>query len=168
MSNQGKQYYIYLRSVRERIPCTRKEFDDYYHDINLFRQRQQYRGLCVCPRKKWLDCDMDCQTCPFYRNSTLSLDYAVSDDTGKERAMVDAVADPQAVVDGGIEEKMLLQALRDLLNTLTPDERNICAAIMDNLSERAAAAALGLPRNTYVYRRDKVLRRLRDSLKNFI
>ena len=45
MPNQDKQYYIYLRSTRERIPCTKEEFDTYYHDIDLFRQRQEYRKL---------------------------------------------------------------------------------------------------------------------------
>lgn len=168
MQTNGKQYYIYLRSTKERIPCTKEEFDNYYHDINLFRQKQQYHKRCVCPAKKRLDCDMDCQTCPFRRNGDLSLDYTTKDDDGTERTWIDDVPDSLAVVDLVIEETELLLALRTLLTALTPDERDICTTIMDNLSERAAAATLNLSRNTYVYRRDKVLAQLKNSLKNFM
>lgn len=111
---------------------------------------------------------MDCQTCPFRRNGDLSLDYTTKDDDGTERTWIDDVPDPLAVVDLVIEETELLLALRTLLTALTPDERDICTTIMDNLSERAAAATLNLSRNTYVYRRDKVLAQLKNSLKNFM
>ncbi len=36
MSSNDKQYYIYLRSTKERVPCTKEEFDNYYRDINAF------------------------------------------------------------------------------------------------------------------------------------
>ena len=47
MTTNEKQYYIYIRSTKERIPCTEEEFHNYYHDIDLFRQRQQYHKQCV-------------------------------------------------------------------------------------------------------------------------
>ena len=168
MSSNDKQYYIYLRSTKERVPCTKEEFDNYYRDINAFRQRQQYHGKCVCPQNKRLTCDMDCETCPFYRNATFSLEYTVCDDEGNERAKADEIADPSATVDTYLEEEELYHALHSLIQTLTPEEQKICAAIMDNLSERSAATALGMSRNTYVYRRDKILERLKNSLKKFL
>ena len=168
MSSNDKQYYIYLRSTKERVPCTRAEFDNYYRDINAFRQRQQYHGKCVCPQSKRLTCDMDCETCPFHRNDTFSLEYTVCDDEGNERAKADEIADPSATVDTYLEEEELYHALHSLIQTLTPEEQKICAAIMDNLSERSAATALGMSRNTYVYRRDKILERLKNSLKKFL
>ena len=168
MTNQDKQYYIYLRSTRERIPCTEEEFRAYYHDIDLFRQRQQHRKKCVCPQRKYLDCDMDCQTCPFRRNGDLSLDYTPKDAEGNGRSWLEDTPAPLTVIDVDIEDQELVTALRDLLSTLPSAEQAICRTIMDNLSERAAAAALNLSRNTYVYRRDKVLARLKTSLKNFI
>ena len=73
MTNQDNQHYIYLRSTRERIPCTEQEFHDYYRDINAYRQKQQYHGKCVCPERKRLDCDMDCATCPFVETETCLL-----------------------------------------------------------------------------------------------
>ena len=67
MQNNDNQKYIYIRSTRERIPVTEEEFDNYYRDINAFRKKQQRHGRCVCPEAKRLDCDMDCDTCPFRR-----------------------------------------------------------------------------------------------------
>lgn len=168
MSSNDKQYYIYLRSTKERVPCTKEEFDNYYRDINAFRQRQQYHGKCVCPQNKRLTCDMDCETCPFYRNDTFSLEYTVCDDEGNERAKADEIADSSATVDTYLEEEELYHALHALIQTLTPEEQKICSAIMDNLSERSAATALGMSRNTYVYRKDKILERLKNSLKKFL
>lgn len=86
MQTNDKQYYIYLRSTKERIPCTCEEFNAYYHDINLFRQKQQRHGKCVCPEKKRLDCDMDCASCSFRRaGDTVSLDYeTTADEDGEE------------------------------------------------------------------------------------
>ena len=168
MKTNDKQYYIYLRSTRERIPCTEEEFHAYYHDIDLFRQRQQHRKKCVCPQRKYLDCDMDCQTCPFRRNGDLSLDYTSTDDEGNGRSWLDDTPDPLAVVDADVEEQELAMALRTLLAAMPSDDQEICRTIMDDLSERAAASALNLSRNTYVYRRNKVLSRLKISLQKFL
>lgn len=115
MPNNEKQYYIYLRSTKECVPCTKDEFNNYYRDINAFRQRQQYHGKCVCPQSKRLTCDMDCETCPFHRNDTFSLEYTVCDDEGNERAKADEIADPSAAVDTYLEEEELFHALHSLI-----------------------------------------------------
>ena len=107
MKCNNNQYYIYLRSTRERIPCTEQEFHDYYRDIDAFRRKQQRHGRCVCPAVKRLDCDMDCATCPFSRAG-------------------------------------------------------------DTLSLRAAAASLNISRKAYMYRRDKALDHLKNSLKKYL
>ena len=168
MKINDNQHYIYLRSTRERIPCTEQEFHDYYRDINAYRQKQQYHGKCVCPERKRLDCDMDCATCPFRRNGDLSLDYTPRDAEGNGRSWLEDTPDPLAVVDVDIEDQELVTALRAALSVMTLAEQEICRTIMDNLSERAAAAALNLSRNTYVYRRNKVLERLKISLQKFV
>lgn len=94
MSKKGNQYYIYPRAVKERIPCTEREFNDYYRDINSFRRKQQRNGRCVCPEYKRLDCDMDCTICPFQRaGDGFSLDYTVSDDDGSKKARIDDLDD---------------------------------------------------------------------------
>lgn len=111
---------------------------------------------------------MDCETCPFHRNDTFSLEYTVCDAEGNERSKADEIADPSAAIDTYLEEEELFHALHSLIQMLTPEEQKICSAIMDNLSERSAATVLGMSRNTYVYRRDKMLERLKNSLKNFM
>lgn len=79
MNNNENQYYIYIRGTKERIPVTKQEFDDYYRDINSYRRTEMNNGRCVCPRSKWLSCDMDCLTCPFHRHGNqYSLDATVN------------------------------------------------------------------------------------------
>ena len=169
MKNTDNQHYIYLRSTRERIPCTEQEFRDYYRDIDAFRKKQQRHGRCVCPATKRLDCDMDCVTCPFSRaGDSLSLDYATANDEGDERSWLEDIPDAFAEVDVKAEEAELLDALHLLLSTLAPEELAICKAIMADLSERAAAASLNISRKAFIYRRDKVLTHLKNSLKNFL
>ncbi len=52
MQNQDKQYYIDLRFIKERIPCTKDKF-------NAYRRIQINYGLFVCPPYEWLNCDKD-------------------------------------------------------------------------------------------------------------
>ena len=169
MQKNDNQHYIYLRSTRERIPCTEQEFRDYYRDIDAFRKKQQRHGRCVCPAAKRLDCDMDCVTCPFSRaGDTLSLDYTATNDEGEERPWLDDIPDAFAEVDVKVEEAELLDALHLLLSTLAPEELAICKTIMADLSERAAAASLNISRKAFTCRRDKVLTYLKDSLKKYL
>jgi FixJ family two-component response regulator len=54
------------------------------------------------------------------------------------------------------------------LEELDPNGRLICELIMQGCPERTAAEKLGLSRNTYVYRRDKLLTLLREALRDYI
>ena len=47
MESNENQYTIYIRSTKESIPVSKEEFDAYYHDINIYRIRQQRHGRCV-------------------------------------------------------------------------------------------------------------------------
>lgn len=169
MTIKDNQHYIYIRSTRERIPCSEQEFRNYYRDIDTFRKKQQRHGRCVCPAAKRLDCDMDCASCPFSRaGDILSLDYTTTNDEGDEKAWLDDLPDIFAEVDAVVEEAELLDALHHLLADLAPEDLEICKTIMSNLSERAAASALNISRRAFLYRRDKVLDHLKKSLKNFL
>lgn len=165
MQTNDNQKYIYIRSTRERVPVTQEEFDAYYHDIDLYRIRQQRHGRCVCPEAKRLDCDMDCETCPFRRAGDLrSLDVKVA---GGE-SWLDEYPDFSATPHDLAEEQDLLAALRMVLEELPDNELAICNAVMSNLSERAAAAKLNITREAFTYRRNKLFARLKNILKNFI
>ena len=45
---------------------------------------------------------------------------------------------------------------------------NICQLIMEGKSERDCGKEMGLSRNTFVYRRDKLFQKLRSELKDYI
>ena len=90
MKTNDNQYYIYLRATKQRIPCTKEQFDDYYRDINAYRRTQQNHGRCVCPPSKRLSCDMDCYSCPYHTLGDMSsLDSGLKDDDGDEMNWLD-------------------------------------------------------------------------------
>lgn len=162
MPIQDNQHYIYLRSTRERIPCTREEFNNYYRDINAFRQKQQEHGRCVCPQKKRLDCDMDCATCPFRRaGDTRSLDYPMTDEDGNEKAWVDMLEDPATPFEDIIADRSQLLEIIERLAELMPQALVIGRLRQDGLSDTAIAEVIGIPRKTFTDR----IRKVHASLK---
>ena len=152
-----------------QIPTTKAAVDEHYRPINAFRKRQQEHGRCVCPKESRLLCNMDCATCPFHRGGDeLSLDYTQTDECGNEISWQENIADDAPSVQSIIEDSELLDALYTQLSELAPDAAQICEQIMKGSTERAAAAALKLPRNTYVHRRDKVLSAMRKALESYV
>ena len=147
MSKKDKQYTIYIRSTKESIPVNKEEFDAYYHDINIYRIRQQRHGRCVCPASKRLTCDMDCLTCPFHRmGDTRSLDYTETDDEGNETAWVDEIPDVSPLLEDIIIEASEMKALYARLTELR----------LEGLSEDAIGERIGIGRKTFAYRLKKV------------
>jgi len=167
MSTNEKQYYIYLRSTKERIPCTEAEFKNYYHDIDLFRQKQQYHGLCVCPQRKRLDCDMDCATCPFRRSGTLSLDDTITDSDGEERAWVDTIPDDAPLFSDIVAEKEHLEQILQRLKEIMPDAITIGLLRQQGLSEDAIEREIGVGRKTFAYRLKKAKSILEKEFPEF-
>jgi len=167
--SQSKEYQIYLKDLHQWVPVSKTDFDNYYRDVNAYRRRQQEHGRCVCPASKRYLCDMDCGGCPFHKGGDeLSLDYTISDEDGNEKSWLDDVADDAPSIQSVLEDRELLNALHARLDELDPDGRLICELIMQGCPERAAAEKLGLPRNTYTYRRDKLLALLREALRDYI
>lgn len=157
MANNDKQYYIYLRSTRERIPCTKEEFYNYYRDINAFRQRQQYHGKCVCPQSKRLDCDMDCFTCPFRRaGNSISLDYTTTNEDGEEIAWIENLTDSSLPIDEYVSERQAINQILSRLSELMPQAIEIGHLRQQGLTERQIETQIGIGRKTYAYRLKKV------------
>lgn len=46
MQIKDKQYYIYIRSARQRVYVTKEQFEEYYREIN----RQRVRVMPECSR----------------------------------------------------------------------------------------------------------------------
>ena len=167
--NQSNERAIYLKDLHQWVPVSKTDFDNYYRDITTYRRRQQEHGRCVCPASKRYLCDMDCSCCHFHKGGDeLSLDYTISDEDGNEKSWLDDLEDDSPSIQSVLENRYLLNALHERLDELDPNGRLICELIMQGCPERTAAEKLGLSRNTYVYRRDKLLTLLREALRDYI
>ena len=168
MANNEKQYFIFIRSTGERIPVSKEEFNNYYRDINAFRQRQQYHGKCVCPASKRLSCDMDCFTCPFRRTGdTISLDYCMTNDEGNERPIVDTIPDPSPLLEDIIADSIELELLFARLNELMPQALEIGRMRQDGMTDTAISEAIGIPRKTFTDRLKRAKAVLMGEFPNF-
>ena len=149
MLNNDKQRYIYIRSTRERVPVTEQEFNAYYRDINAFRKKQERHGKCVCPANKRLDCDMDCETCPFRRaGDSLSLNYTVTDEDGNEKSWMDDLADDNALFEDIVSDEIELKRLFSRITELMPQAIEVGILRQSGLNERKIEQQTGVPRKT--------------------
>ena len=168
MTNNENTRYIYIRSTKERIPCTQAEFDAYYHDINLYRQRQQHHGKCVCPANKRLDCDMDCESCPFRRAGDFrSLDITATDDDGNETSWIDSIADPSPQIDDLIAHNEEWQNILKRIQEIMPDAVKIGLMRLEGLTDTEISATLGVRQNTMFYRLKKAKETLQKEFPEF-
>jgi len=168
MKNNENQYYIYVRSIKERVPVTKEEFDDYYRDISAYRMRQARHGKCVCPQNKILECDMDCAYCPFHRcGDTQSLDYITIDDKGRETTFGDTIADPSPLIEDMATEGQAFGAVLSRLAELMPQAIEIGRLRQQGLTERQIEAEIGVGRKTYAYRLKKVKEILEKEFPDF-
>ena len=157
MTTNENQYYIYLRSTKERIPCTKEEFDNYYRDINAYRKKQQRHGRCVCPESRRLHCDMDCATCPFHRiGDNTSLDDIITFEDGETTTWVEQLEDPSPLISDIVADTERLTQLFLKLSDLMPEAIQIGLLREKGLTETAIADQLGTSRQAYQYRLNKV------------
>lgn len=167
MNPNEKQYYIYIRSTKERIPVTKQEFDDYYRDINAYRKSQMNHKLCVCPQSQWLACDMDCHTCPYRRGQEqLSLDKTKYIDYDGPRFWIEDIPDDSISMEKVYAEITELRQLLARVEELMPEAILIGMLRLDGLSERKIAIKTGIPRKTYKERIEK-LRKILEAEYEF-
>ena len=167
--SQSKEYRIYLKDLHQWVPVSKTDFDNYYRDVNAYRRRQQEHGRCVCPASKRYLCDMDCCTCRFHKGGDeLSLDYTVTDEDGNEKSWLEDLPDDRPSAQSVMEDRELLDTLLHKLDELDPEGRRICELVMEGRSERDCGKEMGMARNTFVYKRDKLFAALADYLKDFI
>ena len=167
--NESTERKIYLKDLHQWVPVSKTDFDNYYRDINAYRRRQQEHGRCVCPASKRYLCDMDCCTCRFHKGGDeLSLDYTVTDEDGNEKSWLEDLPDDRPSAQSVMEDRELLDTLLHKLDELDPEGRRICELVMEGRSERDCGKEMGMARNTFVYKRDKLFAALADYLKDFI
>ncbi|CAB1254167.1 conserved protein of unknown function [Ruminococcaceae bacterium BL-6] len=167
--NKSAEHSIYLKDLHQWVSVNKVDYDNYYRDINTYRRRQQEHGRCVCPASKRYLCDMDCCSCRFHKGGdSFSLDYTITDEEGNEKSWLDDLPDDRPSTQSVMEDRELLGALLHKLDELDPEGRRICELVMEGRSERDCGKEMGIARNTFVYKRDKLFATLADYLKDFI
>lgn len=159
---------IYYRPLRRWIEVSWAEKQNWERFIDTTRKAKQRAGACCIPYRKSYKCDGLCDECEF-RCIPKDAPQHLSIDTEIQNALENGISRTSFLADDsltteisidGIVLKRLLAELKDA----DPESYQILMAIADGLSERAGAERLNLPRNTFVYKRDQLLKRLR---KNF-
>ena len=173
MKNNDNQYYIYIRSTKDRIPCTEEEFHNYYRDISVFRRKQQRHGRCVCPENKRLDCDMDCFNCPYHTSGDMSsLDRGRVDDEGEEMSWLDHLQEEMPDLQEPspadyVTDTIYMRQILDRLCEIMPQAIEIGRLRQQGLSEDAIADQIGTGRKTYAYRIKKAAELLKNEFPDF-
>jgi len=170
MTADTKQYFIYIRSTKEKIPVSKQEFDDYYRDINAYRRTQMNHGRCVCPRSKWLHCDMDCLTCPFHRcGNQLSLDTSINEDDFDDevRAWEEDFFGSTVPVDEAFANDCEMQQLLVRLTELMPEAISVGNLRLDGWKETEISEHLGINRVTIFSRLKKAKEILSEEFPNY-
>ena len=172
MTNNKKEYFIYLQSIKQQISVTKEEFKNYYRDIDTYRKSKQRENKCICPPSKRLLCNMDCCTCPYQAESLISLDAPLSDGDGNEMNKLDYLQGKEStlqtklledIVIDNVEIKTLFTRLKDLM----PEAIEIGKLREEGLSEDAIEEKIGIGRKTYAYQIKKVAKILKKEFPEF-
>lgn len=158
---------IYYRPLRKWLEVTPEEKQNWERFVGTTRKAKQRAGACCIPYKKSYKCDGLCEECeyrciPKDAVHQLSIDNEIEivHNTGSKNTFLDDEALTTEISIDSIILNSLLSELRDS----DPEGYQILMALADGLSERAGAEKLHMPRNTFVYKRNQRLKRIR---KNF-
>ncbi len=161
------KYYIRTRSMKESVPVTKEEFDNFFCDINSYRRKQQRHSRCVCPEKERLLCDMDCWICPHQRDGDLvSLDAAVDKSDGAQ-TFRERLSDTAPLIESIIVDKDELTQLLARLAEIMPEAQEIGELRLEGLSDEAISERIGIGRKTFLYRIKGAAKILSEEFPNF-
>ena len=123
--NQNTRF-IYIRSTKEKIPCTEQQFQDLYRMAGAVRKKEQYHQRCKCPKQFFWACDGDCENCE-HHYGTLSLDAPNTDD---DSTLLDTELTETVSMEEVYADRALLEQLFKRLQELDPDaDRSIAEAL---------------------------------------
>ena len=158
---------IYVKSCKKWIEVTKKQYDDYYRDINAFRRTQQNRGSCACPVQKRYLCDMDCLTCEFRCGGNMqSLDSEPDNYENGGFSLLDRIPD-SSDTEEYIADKLTLILLLERLSELMPDAQKIGELRQLGMTDSKISDELELPRTTMISRLNKVKKKLEKEFPEF-
>lgn len=158
---------IYYRPLRKWVEVTLEEKQNWERFVNAIRKSKQRAGACCIPYKKSYKCDGLCDACEF-RCIPKDAPQHLSIDTEMENAYENGVSRTSFLADSRLTmeidiDSLILNGLLTELQSSDPESYEILMAIADGLSERAGAERLQMPRNTFVYKRNQLLKRLKEK-----
>ena len=168
MTNHDNQTVpqIYYRPLRKWIEVTLEEKQNWERFVNAIRKAKQRAGACCIPYKKSYKCDGLCEECEFRcipkdAPQHLSIDGEM-EITQKNGTRNSFLADDVMTTVINIDSMILNRLLAELRDT-DPESYQILMVLADGLSERAGAEKLNMPRNTFVYKKNQLLKRIREN-----
>ena len=168
MTNHDNQTtpQIYYRPLRKWLEVTPEEKQNWERFIGTTRKAKQRAGTCCIPYKKSYKCDGLCEECeyrciPKDAPQHLSIDGEM-EITQKNGTQNSFLADDVMTTEISIDSMILNHLLAKLRDT-DPESYQILMVLADGLSERAGAEKLNMPRNTFVYKKNQLLKRIREN-----
>lgn len=164
MANKDNQSqrFIYIRSLKEKVPCTEQQFQEFYREATRIRKKEQYYHRCKCPKQFIWACDGDCEKCEHHLGyGLLSLD-APSTEDGSTLLESEELAAPE-LMEEVISDRILLEQLFQRLRELDPDADKIIEYWKDDssISDREIAKRLGRKQRTFADQMKKIRTELR-------
>ena len=157
---------IYYRPLRQWIEVTLEEKQNWERFVNATRKAKQRAGACCIPYKKSYKCDGLCEECEYrcipkdaIQNLSIDNEMEIVRNNGSKNSFL---ADEAMTTEISIDSIILNQLLSELRDS-DPESYQILMVLADGLSERAGAEKLNMPRNTFVYKKNQLLKRIREN-----
>ena len=161
LDNQS-QRFIYIRSLKEKVPCTEQQFQEFYREATRIRKKEQYYHRYKCPKQFIWAYDGDCANCEHHLGyGLLSLDAPMTED-GNTLLESEELAAP-ALMEELISDRILLEQLFQRLREFDPDADKIIEYWKDDssISDREIAKRLGRKQRTFADQMKKIRTELR-------
>ena len=168
MTNHDNQTVpqIYYRPLRKWIEVTPEEKQNWERFIGTTRKAKQRAGTCCIPYKKSYKCDGLCEECEYrcipqdaFQQLSIDNEMEIVRNNGAKNSFL---ADEAMTTEISIDSMILNHLLSELRDS-DPESYQILMVLAEGLSERAGAEKLNMPRNTFVYKKNQLLKRIREN-----
>ncbi|MGN0149552.1 MAG: hypothetical protein ACI4C7_04795 [Clostridia bacterium] len=165
-NDKQRNSQIYYRPLKQWIEVTPKQKKDWERFIDTKRKAQQRHGICCIPYKKSYQCDGLCEKCE-YRVISDDVPSCLSIDCEEELERNGThsntfLSDESLTTEINLDN-MLLNSLLEELKAVSPESYQILMLVAEGISERECARRMNMPRNTFTYKRNKLLNSLRKK-----
>lgn len=143
--NQVNERKVYIRNSRQWVSVSEEVYKEYYRPIWRTQKEERKNGRCDCPVYQNWQCDGDCFTCSHHlEGNTTSLDAPIENAEDDEISLIDTIADPNAISEEILTDRLLLDDLLTELAEHDPEGKRICELFMEGQSIAEIAETLQL------------------------